>query len=617
MNPHDNWEHVREATKQFDLNPAESIMVFAMNAGVYGNREKILARLKGDLQAAISVELATIPIYLYTYYSIDRTVNSGRDLTDTSRFANEAGAVIMSVAVEEMLHMSLSSNIYFALTGAPPQLYMAAPATYPTMLPHHNPVGPPGPQGGTDTHIPLKGLSFEQLWHFLQIEYPQGPINLAMDVVELFDPELKWQTTMDPAQVTADLGKLLHGLGWPSDENWNSIGQFYSFIRCMIACAHVTEEDFQTGLAARQIQPLNYSPNNVDTIYAKAKFNKKAPAPAAGCGAVQTASKLPHASEVAVYTDEPDSHAGGHEGDWGEDNELITVASKTQAMIALQTICEQGEGYKDAFGAENNTDDPQKAAGGGGPADVRNYEPEESHFFKFLRLQAQFVEYDQHKEKLPEWMAAEIKEMELEELLEHQYAKRTAASLIDGGMVYDVPTSPVSAQYPPAYAALNDFNSGLFQYMLILSETIYLVKPEMIGPNKKVHSQQQFFNIALHRSMIWIMDKWIQMMRELDPMADGPHAGKIMGPTFENLSLGTRENAFDALVALGDRAVAASSAFDASTQSNIAHLVAKAVSLMSTDGKDPMHLPNVQDHWNGNTPINPTPADTSGAIAAE
>ncbi|WP_415403989.1 ferritin-like domain-containing protein [Tateyamaria sp. SN3-11] len=615
MNPQENWRHVCEATKEFDLNPAESLMVFAMNAGVYGNREKLLERLKGDLQAAISVELATIPIYLYTYYSIDRTVNSGRDLTDTSRFANEAGAVIMSVAVEEMLHMSLSSNIYFALTGAPPQLYMAAPATYPTMLPHHNPVGPPGPNGGVDTHIPLKGLSFEQLWHFLQIEYPQGPINLAMDVVEMFDPDLRWMETLHPEQVTEDLGRLLHGLGWPSDENWHSIGQFYSFIRCMIACAHVHEEDFQTGLAARQIQPMNYSPNNVDTIYPKEKFNKKAPAPAGDGTAIETKSNLPHAAEVTVYTDEPDSHAGSQEGDWEEDNELITVASKAQAMIALHTICEQGEGYKDAFGAESNIDDPDKAEGGDGPAGTRNYEPEESHFFKFLRLQAQFVEYDQHKEQLPAWMADEVAKMELEERLGDQYAKRSADSLISGGMIYDFPTSPVSAQYPPAYAALNDFNSGLFQYMLVLSETIYLVKPEMIGPNNKVSSQQQFFNIALHRSMIWIMDKWIQLMRELDPVSSGPHEGRTLGPTFENLSLGTREGAFEALVALGDRAIAASKELDAIHQARVKDLVTKAVSLMGTDGTSPMHLPNVKNHWNGNTPINPSP--DAGSMAAE
>ncbi len=53
---------MRWAAREYHLNPAESLMVFAMNGGVYGGRNKIPARLKADLQAAISVELATIPI---------------------------------------------------------------------------------------------------------------------------------------------------------------------------------------------------------------------------------------------------------------------------------------------------------------------------------------------------------------------------------------------------------------------------------------------------------------------------------------------------------------------------------------------------------------------------
>jgi len=485
------------------------------------------------------------------------------------------------------------------------------------MLPHHNPVGPPGPKGGVDTHIPLKGLSFEQLWHFLQIEYPQGPIEEVMKGIAKKFPDLRDWEEDDPKGVTQVLGKLLHDAGWPSDEKWNSIGQFYSFIRCMIACELVTDKDFRTGIAARQIQPFNYAPNNVDTIYPKKPFNKKAPAPDPD-DPTKTKGR-PNAAEVAVYTNEPDSHSGGHKDDWKEDEELITVSNKAQAMDALLTICEQGEGFKDpSSGIESNIDDPDKAPGGDGPSGTRNYEPEESHFFKFLRLQSQFVDYKEHKEKLPEWMKPEIVKMEEQEAGQKQYAKRSAASLIAGGMVYDYPSSPVSAQYPNAYAAINDFNSGLFQYMLVLSETIYLVKPEMVGQGKQVHSQQQFFNVALHRSMIWIMDKWILMMREMDPMPSGPLAQKIMAPSFENLSLGTREDAFETLKALGARAVAAGAQIGGYTESRTKELVAKAISLMGPDNQHPMHLPNVKEYWDGNAPIAPGDDGASAAnIAAE
>ena len=103
-------------------------------------RERALSELKSGLQTAIEVELATIPIYLYTYYSIDRTPR-GFPQTPVSRFADKAGAIIMSVAVEEMLHMSLSSNVLFSL-GQMPQLYLRSPAPFPSNLPGHARLGP-------------------------------------------------------------------------------------------------------------------------------------------------------------------------------------------------------------------------------------------------------------------------------------------------------------------------------------------------------------------------------------------------------------------------------------------------------------------------------------------
>ena len=100
----------------------------------------------------------------------------------------------------------------------------------------------------------------------------------------------------------------------------------------MIASDLVYEDDFTTGAAAQQIQSYNYSPNNVNTIYPNEKFNKKAPtpnhdAPSGGCPSGR------NAAQVAVYTNEPDSHSGSQAGDWEEDEELITVSSKTARGI--------------------------------------------------------------------------------------------------------------------------------------------------------------------------------------------------------------------------------------------------------------------------------------------
>jgi hypothetical protein len=152
------------------LTTAELTFVKTLNAD--WTRERVLDQLKTNLQTAIRIELATIPIYLYTYYSLVRNNESGETISDAQLYANKAGGVIMSVAVEEMLHMSLSANILFAM-GVAPQLYQQAPGVYPTGLPYHRPQGPKGPDGGTAVQIPLGKFGFEQLWHFLQIEYPE------------------------------------------------------------------------------------------------------------------------------------------------------------------------------------------------------------------------------------------------------------------------------------------------------------------------------------------------------------------------------------------------------------------------------------------------------------
>lgn len=128
---------------------------------------------------AIGLELATIPCYLSTYYSIHRTpsqeslFNSIRAKVDSDKkaeelamdivlFANKAGGVIMSVAIEEMLHLSLSSNVHQALIGAPRLLELGKGLTYPAHL-------------FDDDHefkINRGPLSIKQLIILLEIESP-------------------------------------------------------------------------------------------------------------------------------------------------------------------------------------------------------------------------------------------------------------------------------------------------------------------------------------------------------------------------------------------------------------------------------------------------------------
>lgn len=530
------------------LTPAEQAFVDQINAS--WSRDDVLARLKRDLQTAVEIELATIPIYLYTYYSLVRNDVSGEVISDAQLFANKAGGIIMSVAVEEMLHMSLSANILWSM-GVMPQLYGKAPQSYPTGLPYHNPQGPAGPDGQTAVQIPLAKLGFEQLWHFLQIEYPE-----------------QWNAP-------------------PQDSNWDTIGQFYSYIRCLLNSRFLENGDFRQGSVQNAIQPFNYSPNNVDTIYPSAGFDPWKPAPPAQ---VSWADPVQGAAAAAIYPDAEDSHAGA--------TPLIAVQSILDAATAIDTICDQGEGVPIPGTGPSPDDDPSKT--------------EASHYVKFLTLQAQFFDYAGTAEVRPPQPPAPT------EVIQPGISQE---ALLATGVLVNVPDSPVAAHYPPLYADIANFCSACFQYMLVMTETVYLVPPAQ---------QKLFFNEGLHRSMIWVLDKYIRTIRQI-PIPSGAYAGMMMGPTFENISLGDQAHSFQALVDYGHKAIAAANALIAELDvnevvehvqalfdhgaanaaavkvekadadlvgvlKNVIYYVGVAISKTGTDNA-PMHLPDVGPYW--------------------
>jgi ferritin-like protein len=495
------------------LTPVEEAFVLWLDAT--SSREEIMAELKGNLQTAIEIELATIPIYLYAYYSLVRNNESGETIGAAQLYANKAGGLIMSVAVEEMLHMSLSSNILYAM-GVAPRLYGMAPAQYPTGLPYHNPDGPPGPDGSTAVQIPLARLSFEQLWHFLQIEYPE-----------------QWDAL-------------------PQDRNWDTIGQFYSYIRCLLRTRFVTDADFQSGAPDSAIQPYNYSPNNVDTIYPDAGFDPWQPAPPAP--KPSWADDDQSAAAAAVYPDTADSHAGP--------TELITISSLSDAAEAIDTICDQGEGCPVPEVGPSPDDDPSK--------------DEDSHYVKFLNLQAQYADYPGCMEQLPPQPPAPAPIV----------PPVNDAELFAAGVLVDMPDNPARLDYPDLYREIADFNSALFQYMLIMCETIYRVPSA---------DQKLFFNEGLHRSMIWVMDKYIRTIRQI-PIPSGVHQGKMMGPLFENVDLGKPAASFAGLTTYGNAAIAAANTLISQLQGDeVAEEVIEAVDALLHADEKPAQLKVEQD----------------------
>jgi hypothetical protein len=247
----------------------------------------------GDAMAqAIGIEIATIPVYLYTYYSIDRTpgdalkpgqdaisgrlvqelTGKGMALAEANKIAldlsaqlmvycNKAGAVILSVAIEEMLHMSLASNVCQALVGTPRLIGKSPGPPWPVRLPGHEP----------QFDINLAPFSLEQLITFLKIESP----------------------TPLPTE-------LLEGAPIP----YTTIGKFYEMI---IDC--IEHNDLEYFPERPQLVPGRhyYAQNNIDTLY----YDKE---------------------HKPTYVNADDA------------GDLIYVQDRASAVEALKLITKQGEG---------------------------------------------------------------------------------------------------------------------------------------------------------------------------------------------------------------------------------------------------------------------------------
>ncbi len=244
------------------------------------------------IQQAIEIEIATIPVYLYTYYSVNRysstmqdTISGGlvQELTakgmplaeangvalDLSAeimvFCNKVGATIMSVVMEEMLHMALSSNLKQALAGQP--CLTGRSPSFPAVLPGHVP----------EFTINLAPFSLNQLMTFLKIESPYA---------------------LPPSQ------EALAAIPY------TTIGEFYDMIKDCI-----DSNDLKYNTDAPQLVPGQryYSPNMIDTVY----YDKQ---------------------HKPQYVDADDS------------GDLIQVVDRDSACQAIDQIVRQGEGNKDSQG---------------------------------------------------------------------------------------------------------------------------------------------------------------------------------------------------------------------------------------------------------------------------
>lgn len=155
--------------------------------------------LRDHLQWAIEVEHCTIPPYLSALYSIQPNRNP------------EAREVVLSVFLEEMLHLTLAANILNAVGGQPQIDKPDFLRRYPLHLPHSSDA----------FEVPIMKFSPEAVDVFLQIERPADQ-----------DAE-------------------------PAEDQYNTLGQFYASIEegLEYLCRKLGEANVFTGDPARQIRP--------------------------------------------------------------------------------------------------------------------------------------------------------------------------------------------------------------------------------------------------------------------------------------------------------------------------------------------------------------------------
>jgi hypothetical protein len=118
--------------------------------------EHDIAWLHESLQWAVELEFATIPIYLSGMWSIKDQGDAVHD-------------VVLSVVLEEMLHLGFTCNMVVAIGGTP---QITAPV-YPA-------IGLPG-NVRPELPVSLSGLSKDSVAMYMQIELPENPLAFTVE----------------------------------------------------------------------------------------------------------------------------------------------------------------------------------------------------------------------------------------------------------------------------------------------------------------------------------------------------------------------------------------------------------------------------------------------------
>jgi len=406
-----------------------------------------IKNIKESLQSAVELELATIPTYLYTYYSIKRSWKTTIDPNDSQErterqelvdnikndlelkttntkekeeialnlarslqvYANKAAALIMSVVVEEMLHLALASNVKQAIVG-PPLIYIKV--AFPTTL----------PEGLSTFEVNLDKFSKAQLLTFMKIESPKS----------FKENEGKAET----------------------------IGQFYHQIeQCIL-------NDFPgtyTNKRPQLVPEKNYyAQNTTNTIY----YDK------------DHKPQFPNADD-----------SGG----------LIHVVSCNTALVALDEIIEQGEGHDGGDHLDINGN-PKIL-----PRDYwdNNVNPEDyddpdqlelSHFVRFLELYNEAYYLDNEFRKQMGLKELDPEDYTTEYCFTKYFVKNQPKNPHTNGP--GTKNNPITYENNKSLQDFSNMANAIFSYILLMIETCYY---------QADNTQYEVFMMGVHKSMIWLL----------------------------------------------------------------------------------------------------------------
>jgi hypothetical protein len=193
-----------------------------------------LEELRNHLQYAVGIELATIPAYLYALYSIEEGKNTA------------VAEVIQSVALEEMLHMTLAANVLNAIGGVPRPDPVTGPEAgnpipvYPAAVPFIDQIPP----------IHLRRFSPEAVDTFLRIEQPAAPGASAgpaadgqqyASIGEFYAAIEEGLRTLGTDEVFAEARRSRHGCQVPPQHYYGGAGRLIEVTDLASALAALDE----------------------------------------------------------------------------------------------------------------------------------------------------------------------------------------------------------------------------------------------------------------------------------------------------------------------------------------------------------------------------------------